>query len=44
MKQLWMIYYCLHQGNKVHMDKLEDLLKALRKNWSEDISKEMSVI
>ena len=32
VKWLWMIYYCLHQANKVHMDKLEDLLKALRKN------------
>ena len=32
MKQLWMIYYCLHQVRRAHMDKLEDLLKALRKN------------
>ena len=31
-------------SKKVHMDKLEDLLKALRKEWFEDISKEMSVI
>ena len=32
MKQLWMICYCLHRVRKAHTDKLEDLLKALRKN------------
>ena len=32
VKQLWMIYCCLTPSKKVHMDKLEDLLKALRKN------------
>ena len=32
VKQLWMICYCLHQARRAHMDKLEDLLKALRKN------------
>ena len=31
-------------SKKAHMEKLEDLLKALRKNGPEDISKEMSVI
>ena len=31
VKQLWMICYCLHQVKR-HMDKLEDLLKVLRKN------------
>ena len=31
-------------SKKMHMDKLEDLLKALRKEWSENISKEMSAI
>ena len=31
-------------SKKAHMDRLEDLLKALRKNGPEDISKEVSII
>ena len=32
VKQLWMTYYCLLHQKELHMDKLEDLLKALLKN------------
>ena len=31
-------------SKKAHMDKFEDLLKGIEKEWSEHISKEMSVI
>ena len=32
MKQSWMTYYCLPPSKNSHMNKLEDLLKALLKN------------
>ena len=43
VKQLRMIFYCLPHQRK-HMNKLEDLLKALLKNGLKISPKEVSIV